>query len=261
VAELGHGVDGSFFLADPLELALELVPVLGDVGGVVVGAPPGLSLELTPALGLVPPLGLAPPLPDGLGLPLAVLLAPPLVDVAGALVVPVVLCGELFLVCFTDGLVDGDAQALDEETPTGAGLVAGAPCVTDGTAEGVPWLSVAPAPFEELLLMLKAEPMASPTCAIAERAGGTTDRTTPTANTAVPMAKAGRSMASRQSRGRRGPGASFGRAGWPRRRISRTSAAQMAIKTPRIPLGWLAWAGRDRILSRIRSRPSAPGST
>jgi len=138
-----------------------------------------------------------------------------------------------------------------------------APSVADGTREGVPWLSVAPAPFEELLLMLKAEPMASPTCTIAERAGGTTDRTTPTANTAVPMAKAGRSMASRQSRGRRGPGrcASLGRAGWPRRRISLASAAQMAVKMPRIPLGWLAWAGRDRILSRIRSRPSAPGST
>jgi hypothetical protein len=114
VAELGHGADGSFFLADPLELALELVPVLGDVGCVVVGAPPGLSLELTPALGLVPPLGLAPPLPDGLGLPLAVLLALPLGDVAGALVVPVVLGGELFLVCFTDGCADGDGQAVSE---------------------------------------------------------------------------------------------------------------------------------------------------
>ena len=40
-------------------------------------------------------------------------------------------------------------------------------------------------------------------CTIAWRAGGTTDRTTPTANTAAPTAKAGRSIASRQSRGRR----------------------------------------------------------
>jgi len=112
--QLGLCVGESVFLADPLELALELVPVLGDVGGVVVGAPPGLSLELTPALGLVPPLGLAPPLPDGLGLPLAVLLALPLGDVAGALVVPVVLGGELFLVCFTDGCADGDGQAVSE---------------------------------------------------------------------------------------------------------------------------------------------------
>jgi hypothetical protein len=136
-----------------------------------------------------------------------------------------------------------------------------APSVADGARDLVPWPSATPAALEELLLMLKAEPMASLTCTNAERAGGTTDRTTPIANTAVPMAKAGRSMASRQSRGRRGPGASFRRAGWPRRRISRASAAQMAIKTPRIPLGWLAWAGRDRILSRIRSRPSAPGST
>jgi hypothetical protein len=50
--------------------------------------------------------------------------------------------------------------------------------------------------------MLKAEPMASPTCTIAWRAGGTTDRITPTANTAAPTAKAGRSIASRQSLGR-----------------------------------------------------------
>jgi hypothetical protein len=141
--------------------------------------------------------------------------------------------------------------------------VYGAPSAAVGTGEFVPWPSVAPAPPEELLLMLRAEPMASPTWNIAWRAGGTTDRTKPTANTAVPTAKAGRSMASRQSRGGRGPGrcASLGRAGGPSCRISLASAAQMAIQMPRIPLGWLAWAGRDRILSRIRSRPSAPGST
>jgi hypothetical protein len=62
---------------------------------------------------------------------------------------------------------------------------------------------VAPAPLDELL-MFKAEPMASPTCTIAWRAGGMTDRTTPTANTATPTAKAGRSIASRQSLGRCG---------------------------------------------------------
>jgi uncharacterized low-complexity protein len=42
------------------------------------------------------------------------------------------------------------------------------------------------------------------TDAIIWRAGGTTDRTTPTANTVTPMAKAGRSIASRQSLGRCG---------------------------------------------------------
>ena len=246
-------------MADPLELAL----ALGDVGGVVVGVPPGLSLGLAPVLGRAPPLGLALPLPDGLGLGLVVLplLAPPLGDVAGALVV---LGGELFLVCVTDGLVDADGQALGERDAPAAGWVDGAPPgAADGAVEVVPLPSTVPAALEELLLMLRAEPMASPTWNIAWRAGGTTDRTKPTANTAVPTAKAGRSMASRQSRGRRGPGrcASLGRAGWPSCRISLASAAQMAIQMPRIPLGWLACAGRDRILSRIRSRPSAPGST
>jgi hypothetical protein len=103
--------------------------------------------------------------------------------------------------------------------------------------------------------MLRAAPMTFPTCTIACRAGGTADRTTPTANTAAPTAKAGRSMASRQSRGRRG--APLRPAGWPSRRIH----PKMAGQTPRIPRSWLAWADRDRILSRIRSRPSAPGST
>jgi hypothetical protein len=35
----------------------------------------------------------------------------------------------------------------------------------------------------------------------------------------------------------------------------------MASHTPRAPLGRLAGAGRDRILSRMRSSPSVPGST
>jgi hypothetical protein len=52
--------------------------------------------------------------------------------------------------------------------------------------------------------MLKADPMASPTCTTAWRAGGMTARTTPAANTATPAAKAGRSIASRQSLGRFG---------------------------------------------------------
>ena len=64
------------------------------------------------------------------------------------------------------------------------------------------WLSVVGLLDE--LVMLKAEPMSLPTCTIAERAGGMTARTTPAANTLRPTAKAGRSIASRQSLGRFG---------------------------------------------------------
>ena len=65
------------------------------------------------------------------------------------------------------------------------------------------WSSVPGLPLGGLV-MLKAEPMASPTCTIAERAGGMTARITPAANTLRPTAKAGRSIASRQSLGRFG---------------------------------------------------------
>jgi hypothetical protein len=122
----------------------------------------------------------------------------------------------------------------------------------------VPWPSVEPAALEGLLLV-KAWPMALPTDSIACRAGGTTDRTTPTANTAAPTAKAGRSIASRQSLRRCGAGRPWRSA--PRRRTSPAAKPEIASQTPRAPLGRAARAGRDRILSRIRSRPSAPGST
>jgi hypothetical protein len=121
-----------------------------------------------------------------------------------------------------------------------------------------------PEPLGVELLLLKAEPMASPTLINPWRVTGTTDRITPTANTAAPKAKAGRSMASRQSLGRRGSrrcGACRCGTRKPRRRISLAAAPETGSQTPRIHLGWLAWAGRDRILSRIRSRPSEPGST
>jgi hypothetical protein len=139
-------------------------------------------------------------------------------------------------------------------------------CEPSGVGTGVlPWPSVAGVPLDELLI-LKAEPMALPTCTIAWRAGGTTDRTTPMANTAAPTAKAGRSIASRQSSGRRGARRASPRPAAPpragiRRLIRPARKPEMASQTPSAPLGRLAWAGRDRILSRIRSRPSAPGST
>jgi len=250
--QVGLAVGWPLFLAYPLGLG----PVLEDVVGVVDTEPPGL------ALGVRLPLGLGLALPDGLELVLTVpLLVLPLADVAGAVVVAVVLLGELLLVGVADACVDSDAQALDEDGTAAARLLDGAFSATEGA--GVT-LEVAVLALFEGLLILRAEPMASPTFIITWRVGGTTDRTTPTANTAAPMAKAGRSMASRQSLGRRGSrrcGACRCGTRKPRRRISLAAAPETGSQTPRIHLGWLAWAGRDRILSRIRSRPSEPGST
>jgi len=193
LVQLGLGVGWSLFLADPVELGLALLLALDDVVGVTDGEPPGLALGVS--------LGLTLALPDGLELALAVppLLVLPLEDVAGAVVVAVVLLGGLLLVGVTDGCVDGDAQALSEGRTTTAGLLDGAPPATEGA--GVTPEAAVLALFDGLL-MLKAEPMASPTWANPWRAAGTTDRTTPTANTAAPMAKAGLSTASRQSLGR-----------------------------------------------------------
>jgi hypothetical protein len=256
LVQLGLAAGRVLFVADLLGLGLALVLALADVVGVPVAEPPGL------ALGVSVPLGLALALPDGLELALAVLplLVLPLEDVAGAVVV---LLGELLLVGVPDACADGDAQALSEDCAIAVGLLDGAPAVAEGVRELVPWPSVVGSALPEELLMLRAEPMASPTFIIPWRAAGTTDRITPTANTAAPTAKAGRSMASRQSLGRcgsrrRGAGCAPPR---PRRRISLTAPPEMPSQTPRIQLGSLACAGRDRILSRIRSRPSEPGST
>jgi hypothetical protein len=262
LVQLGLGVGAMLFLADPVELGLALLLALDDVVGVTDGEPPGLALGV--------PLGLTLALPDGLELALAVppLLVLPLEDVAGAVVVAVVLLGGLLLLGVTDECVDGDGQALREGGTTAAALLGGAPPAAEGVRGVVLWPSVAGGvALEELPVM--ADQPASVTCRNACCAGGTTDRTTPTANTAAPMAKAGLSMASRQSLGRcegrrsgacrRGPCRSGTRK--PRRRISLAATPETPSQTPRIHRGWLACAGRDRILSRIRSRPSEPGST
>jgi hypothetical protein len=260
--QLGLGVVWTLFLADPVELGLGLVLAWDDVVGVTDGEPPGLALGVSLALGLT----LA--LPDGLELVLAVLplLVLPLEDVAGAVVVAVVPLCESLVVGVADECADGDRQALGEDGPATAALLDGAPPGAEGVSSLGLWPSVAGGAE---LLMLKAEPMASPNWANPWRVAGTTDRTTPTANTAAPTAKAGLSMASRQSLGRcggrrwgacrRGPCRSGTRK--PRRLISPAATPATPSQTPRIHRGWLACAGRDRILSRIRSRPSEPGST
>jgi len=197
LVQLGLAVGWTLFLADLLGLGLAPLLALEDVVGVVGAEPPGL------ALGVSLPLGLALALPDALELALGVLplLVLPLEDVAGAVVATVVLLGELLLVAVTDECVDGDPQTLREGCRTTAGLL-------DGTLPAAEDAGVTPEAavlaLFEALVMLRAEPMAPVMCATSWRAGGTADRTTPTANTATPTAKAGRSMASRQSLGRRG---------------------------------------------------------
>jgi len=255
--QVGLAAGWTLFLADPLGLGL----APEDAGGVVGAEPPGLALGVTLsvglALGLLDALELAPAV-----LPLLVL---PLEDVAGAVVVAVAPPGDLLLVAVTDACADGDAQTLREGGTIAAELLGGALPDAEG-ARVTPEAAVL-APFEALLVMLKAEPMALPTLINPWRVTGTTDRTTPSANTAAPRAKAGRSMASRQSLGRfgsrrRGSDCAPPRpAGLLRRWISLTATPETPSQTPRIQLGWLACAGRDRILSRIRSRPSEPGST
>ena len=127
--EHGLGVAWTLFLADLLGLGL----ALDDVVGVVGTEPPGL------ALGVMLALGLALVLPDGLELaPPVPLLELPLEDVAGAVVVAVVLLGDLPVVDVTAGRVDGDAQALGEGCRTTAGLLDGTPPVAEDVEEFVP---------------------------------------------------------------------------------------------------------------------------
>ncbi len=259
LVQLGLAVGWTFFLADLLGFGVAPLLALEDGVGVVGAEPPGLALGVTLTLGL------ALALPDALELALAVLplLVLPLEDLAGAVVVAVVLLGELLVVDVTDECVDGDPQGLREGCRTTAGLLDGTLPVAEGVGGFVPRPSWTPGPLEELPPVMADQP-ALVTCRSPWRAGGTTDKTTPTANTAAPTAKAGRSMASRQSLGRRGSrrcGACRSGTRKPRRRISLAAAPETGSQTPRIHLGWLACVGRDRILSRIRSRPSGPGST
>jgi uncharacterized low-complexity protein len=275
--QLGSGLGLTPSLPTPSEVVLVVVLVLGlglgDVWGVVVGVWLGLRLVpgVTLALGLL--LALAEAL--ALELPVLPLLALPLDDVVGAVAVPVALLGELLLVSVTAGCVDDDEQGLAVVCVATPGALGDGSAAAEGAGVAL-WPSVAPAALEELLLV-KAWLMVLLADTSAERAGGTTDRTTPMANTAAPTAKAGRSIASRQSLGRCGSRrcgvgrwdagrcdagrCDAGRPSRPRRRTSPAAKPEIASQTPSAPLGWLARDGRDRILSRIRSRPFAPGST
>jgi hypothetical protein len=177
-----------------LLLLLGLGLGLGDDGG-LVSVLLGLPVGLPPGVGL--PLGLGEEL--GLVLALALLLALALDDVVA---LSVELLGGLVLVSVADEGTDVDGHALDEAGAAGPGWLLGEPSAVVGCGVRL-WPPVAPA-LAEGLLLVKAWLMASPTCTITWRAGGTADSTTPIANTTTPTAKAGRSIASRQSLGRCG---------------------------------------------------------
>ena len=118
--QIGLVVGWTLFLADPLELGLAPVLAREDFVGLVGTEPPGL------ALGVTVPLGLALAPPDALELALTLpLLVLPLEDVAGAVVVAVVLLDELLVVDVTDECVDSDPQALREGCRATAGLLDG----------------------------------------------------------------------------------------------------------------------------------------
>jgi hypothetical protein len=203
----------------------------------VVGVPPGLALGLTLALGLV--LALAEAL--ALALAVLVLLWLPLDDVPGAVVVVVVRGGELVLVG-APGCVDDGAQGLREGCAARPALLDGTPPVAEDVGEIVPGPPLALALLEELLPTMAA--LRSPvTRNSPARAGGTTARTTPRANTAAPTPNAGRSIASRQSLGRFGSRSGSARLRWP----------------PRCPAApWAGWHGPDETGSWRGSAPGRP---
>lgn len=158
---------------------------------VAVGEGVGLGLTLVPGLKLVLPvsLGVALAVPVVLLLALAVLV----LAEASVLVLAVVVV-ELACAAALDELAGADEH---EER------VVAAVCLPDVVPITAPPPSPAPPPlrFDEPGAEL-CEVMPSTELTISWRIGGTAARTMPTANTAKPTAKAGRRMASRQSRGR-----------------------------------------------------------
>jgi hypothetical protein len=196
LAQLGCGVGEGVVLGDVVELELLLGSPLDDGVPVVVG----LGLVVDDGVPVVVGLGLGLLLAPALELVVLPLLWPEPDEVAGAGVVWVDLLGEPVVLCVADGCAEDEAQ--DVVLAAACGLE---PLGEPPPGEGAGAL-LAPfvLPLGAELLLVKAWLMALPTCTIAWRAGGTAARTTPMANTATPTAKAGRSIASRQSMGRCG---------------------------------------------------------
>jgi len=175
--------------ASALDAAVPLGLAFGE--GVGLGLTLGLGLEVALALLLAVPLELA----------LALLV---LAD-AVVLVVAVVVA-ELARETAPDELAVDDAH--------GEGVVAAA-CPPDVAPAAVPTPNGLPPPLVLVEPVVELCEPASPTeWRIGWRSGGTAASTMPTANTAKPTANAGRSMASRQSRGRCACGRRSGLARW-----------------------------------------------
>ncbi len=271
---LGQGVD------DVSVFAAEEALLLGSDGDevAVVALPLGLPLAPVPPLVPVPPLGLGLPVPvgglvgvaSGVGDGLDELGEVAGLDVAGAG------ADELGFAAadVAEPEVAGPADAQDD---VAAGAVLGAADVA-ATVPPPPaeeWPAAPPADELGVGLAVGLDPirLANADCAV-WRSGGTAASRTPTTNTQMPTARAGRSIASRQSLGRCGarreclpaapcaagepcsPRVPFPRPARPARNaaIARRKAASRDPPTR-------ACAGPDRIFSRIRSRPSGLGST
>jgi hypothetical protein len=184
----------------------------------------GLELSLADAAGEVLPLALASPV--GLALALVALPFGLALALTVSLGLALALCDGLAVVgdAVTSGLVAPLAEAVDRAELDVVGFGELAACDWDGdthgTADGLvfPGDALPSTPLaEELrpvppagaeLAVLLDEPANTSVLAWtnASRSGGTAASTTATANTATPMASAGRSMASRQSRGDRRAG-------------------------------------------------------
>jgi hypothetical protein len=192
--------------ADGLDVGVglpQLVPVAVAVGlGLLLGLELAVAVAVLVAVGLL--LALALPVPVWLPLPVAVLVdesdgvADGLADGVGGVVVG---AGELGL----GGVAEGDTE---DEVHDGSGDALGCPVDVLGAAELLPLPNGWPAPFAEAAPTGPAElepPEITPTEALmAARSGGTEARSTPTANTAQPIAIAGLSSTSRQSLACRG---------------------------------------------------------
>jgi hypothetical protein len=223
--QVGLGVGWRTFSSVVVGLALVL--------GVEVTVPEVVGLGLLLSLGLADALELVLGLGEALALPLAVLLGLPAGDVAGVLGVPVdpvVLLGELDVDEAGDECTEGDAHADFDALGAAAGIGVGDSPATEG-AEVLGWAPPGPelAGEEPDMAALRVEPNWATAC----RAGGTAARTRPAAKTAAPIAKAGRSIASRQSTGRRGVFRSSPRRSSPRRSSPRRSSPRRPCSSRR----------------------------
>ena len=223
VVHLGVGAGPAVFVF----AAAELGPLLGLELAVLLALGLELAVPLVLGLGLGVSLGLAVPLPplplDGTARELATLVCARVValpdepDVAGVTDEPWAGGQEV-------GLTLGAMPAMLPDDITAGGVT--------GVA---PWTLVDPVPPVDAGEPVMAELSVDPIWPTSARAAGTEARTTPTVKTVRPVAKAGRSMASRQSRfGARCSGAA--RSGRGRRPRKPRMAGQMALT----PWCWLA---------------------